>query len=169
MKSKVNSFPPACSDHSNHVRHEGNHGISTAFFRLDFKGARSRACVRACVDDGESGREAHSSSHCADVSRKKLPCLPIAQPDGPVFGQQNRKRKESLPPRSTEKWPLDPVARGHENRAWIEAWLLCSARKRNRLRWIRPTGFRFTGFRIGASVNQRFKVKIEPMSEKEIL
>lgn len=93
MKSKVNSFPPACSDHSNHVRHEGNHGISTAFFRPDFKGARSRACVRACVDDGESGREAHSSSHCADVSRKKLPCLPIAQPDGPVFGQQNRKRK----------------------------------------------------------------------------
>lgn len=32
-----------------------------------------------------------SSSHCANVSRKgrELPDLPIAQPDGPVFGHRS--------------------------------------------------------------------------------
>lgn len=91
-------------------------GISTAFFRPDFKGgrARSRTCVR--------GRRWKWTSGIRRVivhtfrGKTALPCLPIAQPDGPVFGERTRSKAKGEPRRSIEgkmtPWPCVP---------WLEA------------------------------------------------
>ena len=91
-------------------------GISTAFFRPDFKGgrARSRTCVR--------GRRWKWTSGIRRVivhtfrGKTALPCLPIAQPDGPVFGERTRSKAKGEPRRSIDgkmtPWPCVP---------WLEA------------------------------------------------
>lgn len=114
MKFKVNSFPPACSDHSNHVRHEGNHGISTAFFRPDFKGARSRACVRACVDDGESGREAFVEPLCRRFAEETSLSSDCAT------GRTSFRPAESKAKGDPDRCPLDP-RKNDPSTLWLEA------------------------------------------------
>lgn len=103
-------------------------GISTAFFRPDFKGdrARSRTCVRACA----RGRRWKWTSGIRRVivqtfrGKTGLPCLPIAQPDGPVFGERaeskRTKSKAKGDRQKSDPLTLCAVARGHENRASIE-------------------------------------------------
>lgn len=94
-------------------------GISTAFFRPDFKGdrARSRTCVRAWTTVKVD--EWHSSSHCADVSRKDSTSLSSDCATGRTSFRRAieiESERGSLPARSKEKWPLDPACRGSRPR-----------------------------------------------------
>ena len=94
-------------------------GISTAFFRPDFKGgrARSRTCVRGRRWKWTS---AFAESLCTRFAeRRRFPVFRLRnRTDQFSASERDRKRKGSPAVRSKEKWPLDPACRG--SRPWLE-------------------------------------------------
>lgn len=120
-------------------------GISTAFFRPDFKGdrARSRTCVRAWTTVKVD--EWHSSSHCADVSRKDSTSLSSDCATGRTSFRRAieiESERGSLDRKKNDPLTLRAVARGHENRASIDlSFLLSSGGEKRPIRSSNSRGF----------------------------
>lgn len=132
------------------VRHEGVHEESEfprpSFDRISKVTARvlGRACAR--------GRRWKWTSGIRRVivqtfrGKTALPCLPIAQPDGPVFGERSRSKAKGdrcpLDRKKNDPLTLRAVARGHENRASIDlSFLLSSGGEKRPIRSSNSRGF----------------------------
>lgn len=132
------------------VRHEGVHEESEfprpSFDRISKVTARvlGRACAR--------GRRWKWTSGIRRVivqtfrGKTALPCLPIAQPDGPVFGERSRSKAKGdrcpLDRKKNDLLTLRAVARGHENHASIDlSFLLSSGGEKRPIRSSNSRGF----------------------------
>lgn len=157
------------------VRHEGVHEESEfprpSFDRISKVTARvlGRACAR--------GRRWKWTSGIRRVivqtfrGKTALPCLPIAQPDGPVFGERSRSKAKGdrcpLDRKKNDPLTLRAVARGYENRA--SPFFSPLAERNDQFDHRIRAGFQWSSVNH-LRIIKRFKVKkMEAMSEKEIV